>query len=171
MFIDCLNLKAVFPTAGYTLQTGEPCGLQLDCHHGTTFILRVANLDVTTIPQEASEAAITIELNLSPKEKFISQAERFAATQQLELPLSASLPPALTEPLTLTAVHLPKAKLFIFAEASQLTAHAAGKGRCELKVTGAFKVRQIPCQEADLVIHLEKPAAARLLAFLMSQAR
>lgn len=171
MFIDCLNLKAVFPSAGYALQTHESHQLQWDCHHGTTFILRVANLDVTTIPQEASEAAITIEVGLSPGEEFISQAERFAATQQLELSLSSSLLPSLTEQLTLTAAHLPEAKLFIFAEASQLTARPVGKGHCELLVTGTFKVRQIPCQEADLVIHLEKSAAARLLVFLMAQAR
>jgi hypothetical protein len=171
MFIDCLNLKAVFPSAGYALQTHESNQLQWDCHHGTTFILRVANLDVTAIPQEASEAAITIQVGLSPREKFISQAERFAANQHLDLPLSTSLPSALTEQLTLSAVHLPEAKLFIFAEASQLTARPVGKGHCELMVTGTFKARQIPCQEADLVIHLEKPAAARLLSFLLAQAR
>ena len=171
MFIDCLNFQAVFPSAGYALRTHESQQLQWDCHHGTTFILRVANLDVTPIPPEASEAAITIEIGLSPREKFIAQAERFAATQQLDLPLSTSLPPELTEQLTLSAVHLSEAKLFIFAEASQLTARPAGKERCELMVTGTFKVRQIPCQETDLVIHLEKPVAARLLAFLLAQAR
>ncbi|MDI6854675.1 MAG: hypothetical protein QME75_13855 [Deltaproteobacteria bacterium] len=171
MFLDCLKLKAAFPSAGYVLQTFETTPLQWDCHHGTTFILRVANLDVTAIPEETFEAGISIEVGLSPREKFISQAEKFAAAQQLDLPLSASPPSELTEQLTLSAVHLPQAKLFIFAEVSQLKARPAGKEVCEMKVTGNFKVRQIPCREADLVIHLEKPAAARLLSFLMAQAR
>jgi hypothetical protein len=171
MLIDCLHIKASFPSAGYALHSTGPGPLQWDCHHATTFILRAVGLDVTTIPQEPAEAAITIEVSLSPREKFISEAERFAATQHLDLPLSPSPPLELTEPLTLSAAHVPEAKLFIFTEASQLTARSAGKGRCQLTVTGTFKARQVPCQETDLVIHLEKQAAARLLAFLLAQVR
>jgi len=171
MLINCLCIKAIFPSAGYELHKEEPSHLQLDCHHGTTFILRAAGLDIATFPQNPAESAINIDVSLSPPEKFISEGERFAATQHLELALSPSPPSELTEPLTLSAAHVAEAKLFIFSEASQLTARPAGKGLCQLTVTGTFKPRQVPCQETDLVIHLEKPAAARLLAFLLAQAR
>ena len=172
MLIDCPYIKAAFPAVGLAFHNDHPCQLQWDCHHGSTFILRVTGLTMTAIPQEPAEAAITVEVSLSPREKFISEAEKFAATQGLELSVFSSRPTAWSEPATLSAAHAPEAKLFIFSEEATVTARLTGQPlRCELAVTGPFKTRLAPCREADLIIHLEKPAAARLLSFLLAQAR
>jgi hypothetical protein len=172
MFIDCPAIKAAFPAAGLAFHNDHPCQLQWDCHHGSTFILRVTGLTMTTIPEEFAEAFITIELNLPPRENFISAAEKFAATQGLELSVSSTRPAEWSETATLSAAHAPEAKLFIFCEEAAVTARSTGQPlRCELAVTGPFKTRLVPCRETDLIIHLEKPAAARLLSFLLAQAR
>lgn len=172
MLIDCFQVKAAFPAAGLDFHNDQPCRLQWDCHHGSTFILRVTGLTMTTIPQEPGDGVITIEVNLSPREAFISAAEKFAAAQGLELSILSSRPTTWSEPATLSAAHAPEAKLFIFSEESTLTARPTGQPlHCELVVTGAFKTRLVPCRETDLIIHLEKPAATRLLSFLLAQVR
>lgn len=172
MLIDCPHIKAMFPGAGFAFHNDHPLPLQWDCHHGTTFILRVTGLTMTTIPKEPAEAVITLEVNLSPRESFISAGEKFAATQGLELKVWSALPAEWSEPATLSAAHAPEAKLFIFSEESTVTARPAGRPlHCELAVTGPFKTRLVPCRETDLTIHLEKPGAARLLSFLLAQAR
>ncbi len=171
MLINCLHIKAGFPLAGYALQKVQPCQVQWDCHHGTTFIVRATGLAVTKILPGSTDSKITIELSLSPPEQFIAEVERFAAVQHLDLSLFPTLPADLTEKATLSAAHVPEAKLFIFSEESWLTARPTGTSSCELVVTGPFKARQVPCQESDLLIHLEKEASTRLLSYLVSLAR
>ncbi len=171
MFLDCQDITALFPTAGYALHALQPCRLQWDCHHGTTFTLRVTGLATSKILQTSEDGSIVIKVSLYPPEKFISEAERFAASQSLELPLFALLPAALSVPAALSAAHLPEAGLFVFSEESRLTAQPVGRAHCQLAVTGPFKARRIPCQEADLIIHLDKQVSGRLLSFLLAQAR
>jgi hypothetical protein len=171
MLIDCPKIKAIFPSAGFSLFNPEPIRMLWDCHHGGTFVLRVADLAVAAIPQETTRSAIIIELSLSPPEQFIAKVEGLAAVQHLNLSLFATLPADLTEKPTLSAAHVPEAKLFIFSEESLLTARPTGPSNCELAVTGSFKARQVPCQETDLLIHLEKEASTRLLSYLVSLAR
>jgi hypothetical protein len=89
----------------------------------------------------------------------------------LELSLFAQRPAEWTEPVLLSAAHVPEAKQFIFSEDASMAARITGPGRCELTVTGPFKARLAPSRETDVIVHLEKPAAARLLSFLMAQAR
>ncbi len=172
MLIDCPRVKAVFPAAGLAFHNDQPSRLQWDCHHGSTFILRVTGITMTTIPREPGHGAITIEVNLSPREAFISAAEKFAASQGLGLTNLTSPTTTWSEPATLSAAHAPEAKLFIFSEEAVVTARSTGQPlHYELAVMGAFKTRPVPCREADLTIHLEKPAAARLLSFLLTGVR
>ena len=172
MFIECPTVKAAFPESGLAFHNDHPCRLQWDCHHGSIFILRVTGLAMRSTPKESGQAAIVIEINLSPRGNFISEAEKFAAIQGLELAVFSKPPEGWSEPATLCAMHAPEPRLFIFSEEATLTAHPTGRPLlCELAVTGPFKTRQLPCRETDLVVHLEKPAAARLLSFLLAQVR
>lgn len=169
MLVDCLAVEARFPVAGYALHHREPCRLKWDCHHGSTFILRVTGLSMAReVDPDSADSSILIKMSLQPRERFISEAKRFAAHHGLEISRFPDLPPTLTVPALLSAAHLPEAGVFVFSEKSALTARAGDKPPCELTVTGPFQVRRIPSLEADLVIHLDKPASARLLSFLLA---
>jgi hypothetical protein len=171
MLIDCLNVKAVFPAAGCAFTAEVPGQLHWDCHHGDTFILKVTDLTMTAIPQKAADAQITIEISLTPREKFLAEAERFAAAQNLKISLFPTPPAVWTGPATLSAAHAPATKQFIFSEESSLTACITGPLRGELAVQGPFKSRLAPSRDTDVIIHLERPVAAGLLSFLLAQAR
>ena len=41
----------------------------------------------------------------------------------------------------------------------------------ELRVDGVFKARRVPCQETDLVMHLEMAAICRVLTGMLAWAR
>jgi hypothetical protein len=60
--------------------------------------------------------------------------------------------------------------LFVFAEEPHLSVKRRGEA-VELALEGAFKARRLPCQDTDLVIHLTRPAMARLVALVLSLAR
>jgi hypothetical protein len=62
----------------------------------------------------------------------------------------------------LAACHVPDAKLFIFSEAATMKVKP-GEAALELEIAGKFHSRRIPCQEADLVVHLTKADSLRLL--------
>jgi hypothetical protein len=171
MLIDCLHIKAVFPSAGCALTAEAPCQLHWDCHHGDTFILRVAGLTMTAIPQEAADSEIVIEISLSPREKFLPEAERFAAAQNLEISLFPTPPAVWTERATLSAAHAPATKQFIFSEESSLAARITGPLQYELAVRGPFKTRVAPSRDTDVIIHLERPSSAGLLSFLLAGVR
>jgi hypothetical protein len=109
-----------------------------------------------------------LEVSLAPPDEMLSKFEHFAAQHNLAPALWHTLPEELVEPLTLAACHLPEAKLFVFCETATLTARATPEGNMQLLVTGEFKSRNVPCQETDLVLHLERAHATRLLSYCFS---
>ena len=108
------------------------------------------------------------DIPLSAREELIRSLEGFAAQQ--ELPLTAPAGPELEEDVVLAACHLPAQNLFVFAEEPRLLVKRRGEA-VELTLTGPFKARRLPCRETDLVIHLTRPAMARLVALVLSLAR
>ena len=77
----------------------------------------------------------------------------------------------ISETPILVAGHIPGNNLFIYCEAPGLTLRRSGRQTMELRVDGVFKARRVPCQETDLVIHLEMAAMCRLLAGMLAWAR
>ena len=166
MFIPCPEAVATFPVAGLTLTLSEPGQVLLDCHHGDIFVLRATGLTIADTPAGDEPGLIRLVLTLTPPETVLAGCEEFAAHQQLDLSTNRGAAGDLQEQPVLTAGHIPGANLFIYAETASLKACLLPPDQVEITVTGEFKTRKIPCREADLVIHLERAAAARLLNFL-----
>jgi hypothetical protein len=166
MFIPCPEAVATFPVAGLTLTLSEPGQVLLDCHHGDIFVLRATGLTSDGIPTGEAPGAIRLALTLSPPQTILARCEEFAAHQQLNLSATQGAAETVEEQPVLTAGHIPGQNLFIYSETASLSASALPLDRVEIRVTGNFKTRKIPCREADLVIHLERAAAARLVNFL-----
>lgn len=166
MLIPCSRTQAVFPGHGLRLDRRTP-GFMVWDEHGGTYVLRVEELEATAAAGEP-EGGIRLEIPLSRQESLIPALEEFAAQQQL--PLAPTATPEFSDTALLAACHLPGQNLFIFAEEPGLTANRRGEA-VELAVEGQFKARRVPCQETDLVIHLTRAAMARLVAFVLSQAR
>ncbi len=162
MHLQCLQVMARFPAERLQLSTSEPVEVLWDCHHADVYVLKVGGLAVEELPEETPESSIRLKLTLSPPGKLIQDIERFAATMQLALEKAPR--PQVKEKLLLAACHVPSAKLFVFSEDAVLTAQASGPQTWDLEVAGPFKSRRVPCQEADLVIHLGKEASTRLLS-------
>lgn len=171
MHLACTLAQALFPAEGQRLFNDKPLPLQLDCHDGNTFILKVGGLAVQPLESEGAAAEITLEVSLAPPAAVLSQLEDFAAHQELALTLTPAPPAELTAPLTLAACHLPGPKLFVFSENATLTVRATPEGKVRLAVQGEFKSRQAPCREIDLLLHLERPQAGRLLSFCFTLVR
>jgi len=167
MLIPCSRARAVVPDPGIRLDRRTP-GFMVWDEHGGTFILRVEELATTEVPAGESETGIILEIPLSFPEGLIRSLEEFAAQQQL--PLAPPPGPELLEEAVLAACHLPGRNLFVFAEEPRLAVKKRGES-AELTVTGSFKVRRVPCRETDLVLHLTRPAMARLVALVLSLAR
>lgn len=171
MHLTCTTAQALFPAADVKLYTENPLSLLWDCHHGDTFVLKVEGLAPAPLAGEAAVNSILLELSLAPPDEVINKMEQFAAQHNLSLVPWPTLPEELVEPLTLAACHLPEAKLFIFCETATLTARATPEGNMQLTVAGDFKSRQVPCQETDLVLHLERAHSSRVLSYCFSVAR
>ena len=171
MHLTCTMTQAVFPLEGVRLYTEKPLPLLWDCHHGDTFVLKVGELAVVTLSEEVVVSPIILEVSLAPVGEVLSKIEHFAAHHNLALAPWPTLPEELVEPLTLAACHLPEAKLFVFCESPTLQARATPEGNVQLEVTGDFKSRKVPCQETDLMLHLERPHSSRLLSFCFSIVR
>jgi hypothetical protein len=167
MLIPCSRIQAVFPGHGVRLDRGTP-GFMVWDEHGGTYVLRVEDLAATAAAAGEPGNGIRLEIPLSPQESLIPNLEEFAAQQQL--PLAPPARPEFSEEAVLAACHLPEQNLFIFAEGPGLVATRRGQ-TVELAVAGHFKARRVPCQETDLVIHLTRAAMARLVAFVLDQAR
>ena len=167
MLIPCSRAQAVVADPGIRLDRQTP-GFMVWDEHGGTFILRVEELTAREVAAGESETGIILEIPLSLPEGLIGSLEKFAAQQQL--PLTPPSGPELEEEAVLAACHLPAQNLFVFAEEPRLTVKRRGEA-VELAVAGSFKARRVPCQEADLVIHLTRVAMARLVAFVLSLAR
>jgi hypothetical protein len=171
MHLPCTTAQALFPAADVKLYMENPLSLLWDCHHGDTFVLKVGGLAVAPLSGEAAVNSILLELSLAPPEEVVNKIEQFAAQQNLSLAPWSTLPDELAEPLTLAACHLPEAKLFIFCETATLTARATPGGNMQILVTGEFKTRKVPCQETDLVLHLERAHSSRVLSYCFSVVR
>jgi hypothetical protein len=171
MHLTCTQLQAWFPSEGWKVVNENPYPLLWDCHHGDTFVLMAKGLTAEPLSGEASAQPITLEVSLTPHARVLVDIETFAAHQNLALAPWPTLPEELAEPLTLAACHLPGPKLFVFSEKATLTARATPEGNVQLTVTGDFKSRKVPCQEIDLLFHLERANSSRLLSYCYSLVR
>jgi hypothetical protein len=171
MHLTCTLLEARFPAEGWQVSHENPFSLLWDCHHGDTFVLMAKGLTAAPWSGEAAAPPITLEINLLANSEVLKEIETFAAHHNLALSPWATLPEELAEPLTLAACHLPGPKLFIFSEKAALTARATPERNIRLTVTGDFKSRKVPCQENDVVLHLERANSSRLLSFCYSIVR
>ncbi len=170
MHLTCTQAQALFPAVGFRLFTEHPLSLLWDCHHGDTFILKLGDLAVQPL-KETAAAEISLQVSLAPVAELLSKMEHFAAHHNLVVNPWPEPPEELSEPLTLAACHLPEAKLFVFSEQATLTARAMPDDNLKLTVQGDFKSRTVPCQEADLLLHLERAHASRLLSYCFSVVR
>ena len=167
MHLTCTMAQALFPAEGFKVWNEKPLSLLWDCHHGDTFVFMVKGLQVESFEGAAGEP-ITLEVSLAPFNEVLGSIENFAAHHNLALTPLTPLPEVLEKPLTLAACHLPAAKLFVFSENATLTARATPEGKVRLVVTGEFKSRKVPCQETDLLLHLERAHASGLLSYCFS---
>jgi hypothetical protein len=164
-------VQIFLPAEGFRVFAPQPLPLLWDCHHGDTFVLKVDGLAVEPFSGETPAAPIALELSLTPPGEVLGKIETFAAHHNLALSPFPSLPEEVREPLTLAACHLPQARLFVFCEQAALTARATPEGNVRLTVAGDFKSRKIPCQETDLVLHLERANSSRLLSYCFTLVR
>jgi hypothetical protein len=171
MHLTCTFLQARLPSEGWQVFSKKPVPLLWDCHHGDTFVLMAKGLTSEPLSQDTAAGPITIEVSLAPDADVLREIETFAAHHNLALAGWPTLPEELVEPLTLAACHLPGPKLFAFSEKATLTARATPEGNVRLTVTGDFKSRKVPCQETDLVLHLERANSTRLLSYCFSMLR
>ena len=171
MYLTCTLAQALFPPEGFKVFNDQPLSLLWDCHHGDTFVLMVKGLKVEPLSGGDAPEPITLEVSLAPVNEVLGAMENFAAHHNLALTPLASLPEELEEPLTLAACHLPGDKLFVYSEKAVLAARATPEGNIRLMVKGDFKSRKIPCQETDLLLHLERPGSTRLLSYCFSVLR
>ena len=165
MYLTCTVAQASLPAAEVKLYNEKPLSMLWDCHHGDTFVLKVEGLAAAPLSGEAAAEPMKLEVSLTPPDELVNKMEQFAAQQKLALVPLGTLPEEVVAPLTLAACHLPEAKLFVFCESATLTARATPEGNMQLVVTGEFKSRKVPCQETDLVLHLERAQASRLLSY------
>jgi hypothetical protein len=165
MHLICTSILAQFPLEGLQVFNEKNLSLLWDCHHGDTFVLQVGGLAVEPLLGKTASEPITLEISLAPADEVFNKIEHFAAHHNLALSPWPTFPEELVEPLTLAACHLPEAKLFVFCEKATLAARATPEGNMKLTITGNFKSRKVPCQETDLLLHLERGHASRLLSY------
>jgi hypothetical protein len=171
MHLTCTRAQALFPPEGFKAFNDQPLSLLWDCHHGDTFVLMVKGLKVEPLSGQAAPEPLTLEVSLAPGHEVLATFQDFAAQHNLALTPLASKPLELEESLTLAACHVPGSKLFVYSEKAMLTARATPEGNVQLVVKGDFKSRKIPCQETDLLLHLERPGSTRLLNYCLSVIR
>jgi hypothetical protein len=169
MLFHCPKAQANFPTEKLRLANRAPARLVWD-EHGGTFVWRIEGLEVLEAPELQGEAEIRLEVALPTPATLAYQIEGFAGRHALRL---GPGPPRVefSETPVLAAGHVPGKNVFIFCEEPRLTVRRRETQVMELWVTGAFKSRRVPCQETDVVIHLEAAAMARLLAGVLAWAR
>ena len=171
MHLTCTLAQALFPAEGFTVLNDQPLSMLWDCHHGDTFVLMVKGLKTEPLAGEAAAAPLALEVSLTPSDEVLNTIENFAAHHNLALTSLSTPPEEMEEPLILAACHEPGAKLFVYSEKATLTARATPEGNMRLTVTGDFKSRKVPCQETDLLLHLERAHSTRLLSYCFSVVR
>ncbi|MDD2901479.1 MAG: hypothetical protein PHU44_03515 [Syntrophales bacterium] len=170
MLLPCSRVQVLFPQEKICLESEEPAPLLLD-EHGGTLILKAGDLKLTETAAPGEESGFFLEVELTPGETLVRDIKSFAVEQNLTLPPAAAPPGACLVRPILAACHLPGPKKFIFAEKSTLEARPGRTGVMDLAVRGEFKARTVPCQEADLVIHLAPLDLTQLLAYLLALIR
>lgn len=171
MRIACTSLQAAFSGAKMALSGQPPLFLTLDCHDRPPFILRVCPVAAEPFPDFVAADRIKAELDLAPARTLMADLEVFAASHNLPLAAAAEVPGVIRENLILAACHVAETKFFIFSEKAVLTARPTGPLAVEVTVVGPFRAQRLPCQESDVILHLDAPATARLLSLFLSLVR
>jgi hypothetical protein len=169
MLFSCPTVQANFPTEKLCLANRTPARLVWD-EHGGTFVLRVEGLEALEAPELQGEVEIRLEVALPAPAALAREIEGFAGRHALRL-APGPFRVEFSETPFLAAGHIPGKNVFIYCEEPRLTVRRRETQVMELGVTGAFKSRRVPCQETDVVIHLDGAAMARLLAGLLAWAR
>lgn len=169
MLFHCHRVQANFPGEKLGLVNQEQTELHWD-EHGGTFVLRVEGLEVVEAPRPEGEVMVRLEIDLPEPASLAHRIESFAGRHSLRLgeEMAAEV---ISETPILVACHIPGKHLFVYCEAPRLTLRLSGRQSMELRLDGVFKARRVPCQETDLVIHLEMAAMCRLLAGMLGWAR
>jgi len=170
MLLHCSRVQAAFVPEEVCLASPGPTKVLLD-EHGGTFVLKVGDLKVMEITGAGEESGIFWEIDLSSPETLIKEMEEFAARHSLPLTPGGPAPPELVESAILAACHIPEKNLFVFVEEPQLKARTAAAATLKLTVPGPFRSRRVSSQEADVVIHLNAAAMARLLSYFIALVR
>ena len=169
MLLNCSRVQALFPLEKILLEHQGPARMLWAEHGG--LILKVSELKFAEIAAEGEDTGFFLDLELPPSETLSSQITEFATEQSLALPPPAAPDEACLVKPILAACHLPQQKKFIFSEDSRLEARPVKGGIVAVAVRGKFLSRTVPCQEGDIVIHLQPRDMAELLSFLLAQAR
>jgi hypothetical protein len=169
MLFHCHRVRANFPGEKLFLVNQDQTGLLWD-EHGGTFVLRVEGLEVVEAPEAEGEVGVRIEVDLPEPAVLAQRIESFAGKHNLRLGQETAAE-VISETPTLVAGHIPGKQLFVYCEAPRLTLRPSGRQSMELRMDGVFKARRVPCQETDLVIHLEMAAICRVLAGMLGWAR
>lgn len=170
MLLHCPRVKALFPREKIRLEHDGPAWM-LWAEHGGSLILKVGDLKFAEIAEPGEESGLFLEVELPPPENLVHKIQSFAAKHNLTLtPVVSPAPVCQVQPI-LAACHIPEYKKFIFAEESRLEARPGNAGTVEIAVRGEFRARPVPCQEADLVIHLTPGDLTELLSYLRAWAR
>jgi hypothetical protein len=103
MLISCLEMQAAFPDQDLLLKSSATGALVWDCHHGTTYILRVGGLASGPASEGPTDAGIRLVLDLAPAARVLEEMKNFAGAKELPLAPPEEPPPSLTEKLTLAA--------------------------------------------------------------------
>ena len=169
MQFHCRRVQANFPGEKLGLVNREPTELLWD-EHGGTFVLRVEGLEAVEVQEAPGEAGVRLEFDLPEPASLARRIEDFAGRHGLRLGRETAVEEISETPI-LAACHIPGNKLFIYCEAPGLRLRLSDRQTMELCLDGVFKARRVPCQETDLVIHLEMAAICRVLAGMLAWAR
>ena len=169
MHFHCRRVQGNFPAEKLHLENQDQARLVWD-EHGGTFVLRVEGLEVLESSELQGEAGVLLEADLPEAGSLAQQIESFAGRHSLRLGLKPAVAELAETPI-LAACHIPRKNLFIFCEEPRLTFRLLDAKTMELQVTGAFKSRRVPCQETDVVIHLDLAAICRLLSGMLAWTR
>ncbi len=169
MLLHCPRVQVLLPQDKILLEHDGPAWMHWN-EHGGTLILKVGDLKFREATGTGEETGFFLLIELSPSENLIHKIEHFAAKHKLTLVPPVPPEPEFSARPILAACHIPAKKMFIFAEESQMQVRPLSGGTMEMQVRGAFRTRAVPCQEADLVMHLTPRDLARLLSYLRTVA-
>ncbi|MFP3868476.1 MAG: hypothetical protein ACLFUU_09975 [Desulfobacteraceae bacterium] len=165
MLLPCRQVKAFYPAEQVLLQNEEPVSLLWDRHDGP-FILRVDGLKLEADFDPSEPPGIAMNLDLPPESVLIPDIETCAARSDLTLPTTAAAPLGTVQPVILAAFHVPGRNLFIFSEDAELRLNSGPSRTMQLQIHGSFRATRLPCQKADIIIHLAPETAALLLSYI-----